>query len=647
MNEATRKPTIAFTNFWPGFEPRSFFPAFVQSFFDLAQGEADVVVFSCFTGRKIDVPHIPPGKYVRVFYTGENVRPDFSGCDFAMTFSHDEDPARHVRIPNYVSRLAQQGIDLMPFLKARTDAEVDALVASKRAFCAYIQKKGVPIREQFVRALGGYKHVDCLGPHLNNAGFLLPMDEKHTRLRDYKFTVAFENSSSPGYVTEKAIDAYVGGSVPLYWGDPQVGRMLNPASMLVMQGDSGSIDEFVRRVADVDRDEDVYRALLKEPLFKPEALADHLDGSALRTFFAAVAKSVPRFMRRDGPVWTATATGPAAARESMPATAHRVTRRADITEEVGHGAMYAPPVRKDGILYKGVLSCNGPEVLKYIDRDLWVVLHLDHHARPAPAAPYADMVQIDPFFDSSAGDRPRVHATNRDFVDPAFFRPLGVAKTYDVVFNSAWVALKRHRLFMDGLVHAKQQGRPLRAMMMGYHWEGYTSMDIERQARETIATHGLDVDIMEPVWDWDEVNMRYNLCRCAVHTSAREAGPKILPEAALAGLPYLTTSDTYGGSPAYVSLENGNGLTFAPTPAAMAEAIWWTLDHLDSFRPRAWALENMCKPVGEKRLRAALTALESRLGCRINIDGLEGTVDMFFDKVFEAQNALGSDLNRT
>jgi len=302
--------------------------------------------------------------------------------------------------------------------------------------------------------------------------------------------------------------------------------------------------------------------------------------------------------------------------------------------------MYAPPVRKNGRLYKGVLSCDSPELLKYLHRELWIVLHLDHYARPPPDLPYVDMYQIDPFFVSGIAHRPYVYATNRDFVDPFYYEPLDIEKKYDIIFNSSWTALKRHDFFLEGLVNAKQRGRPLSALMMGYHYPGYTSPDLEKSVRESIDRHGLDVEIMDTEWDGAKVNIRYNLCRCAVHTSSTEAGPKILPEAALAGLPYLTTSDTYGGSPRYVNLENANGLTFDPTPAAMAEAVWWALDNPYRFAPRKWALANMCKPVGDERLRAALTRLGKSLGCDINIEAAEGTTSMVHGDVFEAEAAV-------
>ena len=35
-------------------------------------------------------------------------------------------------------------------------------------------------------------------------------------------TIAFENSSFPGYTTEKIFEPMLEGSIPIYWGNPRV-----------------------------------------------------------------------------------------------------------------------------------------------------------------------------------------------------------------------------------------------------------------------------------------------------------------------------------------------------------------------------------------------------------------------------------------
>jgi len=59
-----------------------------------------------------------------------------------------------------------------------------------------------------------------------------PCDNKHEILSRYKFTIAFENTAYPGYVTEKVIDAIVAASLPVYMGAPDIVEQL-PAEAFI------------------------------------------------------------------------------------------------------------------------------------------------------------------------------------------------------------------------------------------------------------------------------------------------------------------------------------------------------------------------------------------------------------------------------
>jgi len=79
-------------------------------------------------------------------------------------------------------------------------------------------------RSAYVRELMRYLRVDSYGKWLNNR--TLPGDEgrvsKLATIARYKFTLAFENSIAPDYVTEKFFDPLIVGSVPVYLGAPDV-----------------------------------------------------------------------------------------------------------------------------------------------------------------------------------------------------------------------------------------------------------------------------------------------------------------------------------------------------------------------------------------------------------------------------------------
>src|SRR5262249_543629 len=128
----------------------------------------------------------------RIFYTGENDRPNFRACDFAFTFDYLATP-RNYRLPLYAF-YNHRGL-----LGAKAAA---ALFAAKSRFCAFVYSNGrAHERIALLDKLSRYKRVDCGGAVRNNIGYRVK--DKIEFMRDYKFSIAFENASAPGYTTEK------------------------------------------------------------------------------------------------------------------------------------------------------------------------------------------------------------------------------------------------------------------------------------------------------------------------------------------------------------------------------------------------------------------------------------------------------------
>jgi len=57
-------------------------------------------------------------------------------------------------------------------------------------------------------------------------------DDKLDTIRRFKFAICFENMISPGYVTEKIIDCFVAGTIPLYLGAPDINEIVPENSFI-------------------------------------------------------------------------------------------------------------------------------------------------------------------------------------------------------------------------------------------------------------------------------------------------------------------------------------------------------------------------------------------------------------------------------
>jgi len=93
------------------------------------------------------------------------------------------------------------------------------------------------------------------------------MVSKSRELTDYKFTIAFENSVLPGYVTEKIFEPLAAGSIPLYFGDESVKLDFNPKAFINVR-DFKNFSEALRYVEEVDKNEDLYNSYLTQPIFE-------------------------------------------------------------------------------------------------------------------------------------------------------------------------------------------------------------------------------------------------------------------------------------------------------------------------------------------------------------------------------------------
>lgn len=273
-----RTVRVDFCDFWPTFrKDRNWFIDLLSRRFRIEVHEKpDFLIYSNFgpVHRHSTCP--------RIFFTGEVNRPDFRVCDYALTCHYLTDP-RHYRLPLYPVYL-----DAGPLLKAPDEAE--RTLAEKTKFCAFVvSNPSARKRVDFFRKLSRYKPVDSGGRYLNNLGRLLPDTPGHKRefLRPYKFNIAFENQSLPGYTTEKLPHAMEARCIPIYWGSPRVHEEFNPRSFLNCS-DFPSEEALIERIRELDQDDAQYLALMREPYFHHNKINEAYDLEKLLDFFEQI-----------------------------------------------------------------------------------------------------------------------------------------------------------------------------------------------------------------------------------------------------------------------------------------------------------------------------------------------------------------------
>jgi hypothetical protein len=228
---------------------------------------------------------------IKIFYTGENERPSNYACHFSISFDHIDDN-RHYRLPLYVIYdFDNQHRDVNNTKTVDRDPS-DLIKKFKDKFCSFVVKNGAcEKRNYFFQRLNEYKRVDSGGPLFNNIGYVLERGDgavtaKMKFLNDYKFNLCFENSSYAGYTTEKLYEAYMFGTVPIYWGSPTIECDFNPKAFLNWH-DYQDDDAFMEAIIEVDTKPELYEQMYMEPLFHSwkEPYNKYLDMNRFRTWF--------------------------------------------------------------------------------------------------------------------------------------------------------------------------------------------------------------------------------------------------------------------------------------------------------------------------------------------------------------------------
>ena len=178
--------------------------------------------------------------------TEENVTPDIEFCDFAMTTAAGTTKnwhSDHTSIFHYYEELALR----MPSERERGTEEVDPFVnlaaadaaralAEKTKFCAFVSYDPLCLtRHRFVEILSAHMRVEAGGRTMRSVRHALgPRANKDypeavaTFYRPYKFVIAFENSLSLHYASEKLGAGIKARAVPIYWGNPHIENYFNP-----------------------------------------------------------------------------------------------------------------------------------------------------------------------------------------------------------------------------------------------------------------------------------------------------------------------------------------------------------------------------------------------------------------------------------
>lgn len=246
---------VNYSGFWSAFDKNDNFITNIlkeQYIVEIAE-KPDFLFYSIFSNDfyKYDC--------IRIFFTGECITPDFNLCDYAMAFDWIDFGDRYIRTPLYL---------LYPEAYEEEDRKAFAKgwLKEKDKFCSFVYSNAGadPYRILLFDKITQYKQVNSGGRYLNNVGG--PVADKRAFEQAHLFSIACENSSYPGYSTEKLLQAFHAHTVPIYWGDPLIGKVFNENAFINCHAYK-SADGVVEQIKRLDEDESLYLKMLSEPIW--------------------------------------------------------------------------------------------------------------------------------------------------------------------------------------------------------------------------------------------------------------------------------------------------------------------------------------------------------------------------------------------
>jgi len=259
------KLKIWFADFWPEWNQEDFISPILKKHFELVldKNSPDIVFHSIFNRMQ----ETPKYKCRKILFLGENHRPEQFRSDYSISFDpHNE---KNYRLP-----LWQVYILMKPELKEKLFNRRNWAESQFKRWCSFtVSNPSNFMRNGAYQQLNNYKHVDSYGRYMTTSNELQEAskgrywrDAKEEFFLKYphKFMMAYENTPTRYYCTEKLMDAFLVGSMPIYWGDPRVGEDWNKEAFIDVT--KGDFDRIFR----VDKDWKLFKSIYEQPVFTEE-----------------------------------------------------------------------------------------------------------------------------------------------------------------------------------------------------------------------------------------------------------------------------------------------------------------------------------------------------------------------------------------
>lgn len=188
-------------------------------------------------------------------YNGNTSKLDLYSCILGFTRSH----ANYVKCPLFI-----------PYIYCNPSVFTPISNVPSKPVCSIISHPSGAIRNKFINALEQIVNISHGGKYRNNIGGPIQGSYNSGNVfnfyKGHKFNICMENRREEYYISEKIINGFKAGTIPVYWGSPNVTKYFHQDRFLELKSDSDiDIEAIIRKISCITDDE--YMKMVNSPIF--------------------------------------------------------------------------------------------------------------------------------------------------------------------------------------------------------------------------------------------------------------------------------------------------------------------------------------------------------------------------------------------
>jgi hypothetical protein len=143
------------------------------------------------------------------------------------------------------------------------------VIEREKIFNLFVNKKGIEMCHSYGKCYGNYPKTNKR--KIQNKWYGDDIIDKYSK---YQFVIAMENTCKDGYITEKIINAFYSGAIPIYWGCNSINKYFNEKAFININN-FNSFEDCVDYVINLT-DEDINK-MRNEPIYTNDELVNLLN----------------------------------------------------------------------------------------------------------------------------------------------------------------------------------------------------------------------------------------------------------------------------------------------------------------------------------------------------------------------------------